>query len=135
MRSFARPSPSKLRRGEAATWGSRPAPALPRIRKFTPWCNAAGTVRGYLDVQLPSGLIVNGMKLMVGQKGKHWIGMPAIKQVDQDGQPQLDANGKPRWNQILEFRDQATGDKFRDLILEALWRQHPEAFDDKEGGQ
>jgi DNA-binding cell septation regulator SpoVG len=86
-------------------------------------------VRGYIDAQLPSGLVVNGMKLMIGPKGKPWVAMPAVKQVDQDGQPQLDANGKPRWNQIIEFRDQATGDKFRDAILDALRRQHPEAFD------
>jgi DNA-binding cell septation regulator SpoVG len=123
---MTRASQTALRRGETATWGPRP-PELPRI-KFTPWRNTAGTVRGLIDATLPSGLVINGMKLMIGPKGKPWVAMPAVKQVGQDGQPQLDANGKALWNQIIQFRDQATRDKFRDLIIEALRRQHPKAL-------
>jgi hypothetical protein len=71
-------SKATLRRGEAATWGERPALALPRIRKWTPYRNPAGTMDGYLDIELPSGMRLFGCKLMVGPKGARWIGAGGV---------------------------------------------------------
>src|SRR5262249_34065685 len=50
----------------------------------------AGTMLGYLDVELPSGLIINGCKLMIGPAGKFWISPPAIQLANADGAPRLD---------------------------------------------
>jgi hypothetical protein len=86
-------------------------------------------VLGYLDVEAPSGLIINSCKLMRGPQGAFWIALPAVKQLDPDGNPLVDANGKPRWQPIVEFRARAAADKFRDLVLEAMRRQHPTAFE------
>jgi len=83
---------------------------------------------GFLDVQLPSGMIVNGCKLMVGANGRHWVALPAQPQINRDGSAKLDASGKPLWAQILDFADRAGADRFRELVLGALRRQHPEAF-------
>lgn len=62
-------------RGEAqtaATWGIKPgAPPSTKIRKFTAYRNPAGTLLGFLSIELPSGLIINDAKLMIGQAGKH----------------------------------------------------------------
>jgi len=65
-----------------------------RVRKFRPFTNPAGTMAGFLSVELPSGLILNDCKLMIGAAGKRWIGLPAVKRPDAEDQPQLDVDGK-----------------------------------------
>jgi DNA-binding cell septation regulator SpoVG len=100
-----------------------------RIRRWRPFRNPAGTVLGYLDVELPSGMVINGSKLMVGPNGKYWVAMPSERQLDRDGNPRLDANGKQLWSPIVEFATRDARGRFSELILEALRRQHPAAFD------
>ena len=126
---MTRPVAAELRRAEAATWGSRPATAEPpRIRRWFPHRNAAGTVAGYLDAELASGLIVNDLRLMIGPTGKRWIGMPSVKQLDRAGQPRLGPDGKALWKDIVECRSKEVRERFEAAILDALRRQHPEAF-------
>ena len=122
----AKPSSGDLRRGDAYL---APHPGIAKIRRWRPYPNAAGTIRGFVDVEFASGIVILGCMLMRGPAGKHWVAPPSVKQVDTDGTPRLDANGRPRWSPIVEFRDRAAADKFRDLVLEALRRQHPTAFD------
>jgi hypothetical protein len=126
------PSETALRRAEGL-WGQRPnaKPASPRakIKRFTSYKNVAGTVLGYIDVQLPSGMIVNGCKLMVGPAGKHWIAPPSQQQTNKDGSPKLDPNGKPIWKEIVEFADKAARDRFGATVLDALRADHPDVFD------
>ena len=110
-----------------ATWGHRSGPDA-RIRRWQPYRNSAGTMCGYLDVQLPSGMTINGCKLMVGPNGKCWVAMPSERQVDKDGNPRLDAHSKQIWSPVVEFANCASADRFRDLVLEALRRDYPNAL-------
>jgi len=103
-----------------------------KIRQWRPYQNAAGTVLGYLDPQLPSGMIICGCKLMRGQNGKRWIALPAIKQFDQNGEPLLDANGKQIWSPVVEFTDRNARERFTGLVLDALRRQYPDALGELE---
>jgi DNA-binding cell septation regulator SpoVG len=112
-----------------ASWGIRPAVPAVKIRRFAPFRNQAGTVRGYIDIELPSGLIINGMKLMIGSKGGYWLAMPAEKALDKSGNAILDAKGKQVWNNHNDFRDQSTRERFRDQVLAALRHAHPDACD------
>jgi hypothetical protein len=80
-------------------------------------------------------MIVNGCKLMVGPAGKHWIAPPSQQQTNKDGSPKLDPNGKPVWSQTIEFVDRAAGDRFRDLVLDALRRDYPQAGDESGAAQ
>jgi hypothetical protein len=68
------------------------------------------------------------MKLMVGPKGRHWIAMPAVKRLNEDGTPRLSPQGKAVWDPITEFRDRVTAARFGDMVLAALQAAHPEAF-------
>jgi hypothetical protein len=112
------------------TWGHLPAAAATaKIRRWRAHPNASGTLLGYLDVETPSGMVIHDCRLMRGPADKYWIAMPATRQTDRDGQPRLDATGKQLWLPVVEFRDRTTADRFRDLVLDALRRQHPEAFD------
>ena len=69
------------------------------------------------------------MKLMIGPKGAPWIAMPSMKRVDGDGRPILGADGKPTYDNIVEFKDRASRERFRDLILDVLRHDHAELFD------
>jgi hypothetical protein len=132
------PSQADLRRAEAATWGNRhdAPPAKPKTRdikilRCTPYRNAAGTMRGFVSAQMPSGVIYHELKLMIGPSGKFWIGWPSIKQTNKDDTPKLGPDGKQLWSPIIEFVDKSTRDRCGELILDALRRQHPEAFGDE----
>jgi hypothetical protein len=125
----ARPPTGDLRIAETAAWRPRPTtvPAV-KIRRWQPHRNTAGTVVGFLSTETPSGLIINDCKLMIGPAGRHWIALPAIKQLDRDGNPKLDANGKQAWSPVVEFANRQARERFQDQVLDALRRQYPEAL-------
>jgi hypothetical protein len=122
------PSQTKLRRGETASWGSPPE-ARAKILRCQPFVNQARTVLAFLDVETPSGMVIHGLKLMVGPKGSRWLATPANRRLGPDGQPLLNDHGKPVYDPVVEFRDSAARERFRDLVLEALKREHPELFE------
>jgi hypothetical protein len=99
--------------------------AQARIISWRPWRNPAGTVLGFLSAQMPSGLVIHGLKLMIGPAGKHWVAMPATKREAADG-------GKAAWDPIIEFADREARDRFGAGILAALREQHPDAFEQGE---
>jgi DNA-binding cell septation regulator SpoVG len=99
------------------------------IRRWQSFRNEARTMLGFVSAKMPSGMVVNDMKLMVGPNGRYWIALPAIKQTNADGSARLDANGKPLWSPVIEFASREARDRFQDLVLAALQRQHPHAFD------
>jgi len=84
----------------------------------------------FFSAELPSGQIVHGRKLMVGPRGKRWIAMPATMRRGSDDELVLDDRGKPIYDRIIEFRDQATRDRFADMVLAALRRSNPELFEE-----
>jgi DNA-binding cell septation regulator SpoVG len=118
-----------LRRGEAATWGKKPAaaPASASLPKFTP-VGSDGATRAFLSAQMPSGLILHDLRLMRSKRG-YWIALPAIKMLDRDGNPLLDAKQKPLYRPIIEFKDRATRDRFCDMILDLIRHSHPEVLE------
>lgn len=126
--SANRPSRADPRRGAAMAFGGKPSLAA-KIRKWTPYRNPAGTMAAFLTVEMPSGMGINDLKLMIGPKDKRWIAPPSVKQVDKDGKPRLDVSGKAIWGRVVEFANRATYDRFQAIVLEAVRRDHPEAFD------
>jgi hypothetical protein len=132
-----RPAPfeAELRRGEAASWGPRPDVGAARqsahqaqILRWAPLTNPAGTMLGFLSVKLPSGMVINDLKLMIGPARKYWTALPSIKQTNKDGTPRLDERGKAVWRAIVDFEDRVARDRFNDLVLTALRSAHPTAF-------
>jgi hypothetical protein len=123
----SRPSEPELRRGEAAIWG-KPGPAPIKLLRWMARPNSAGTVLGYCDVELPSGLIICDLRLMIGQKGERWIAMPAEQQRNRDGQIVLDDRGKRHWRSHVDFRDNSVCQRFCDQVLAAPHQKHPDLF-------
>jgi hypothetical protein len=89
-------------------------------------------MRGWISVEMPSGIVIHDMKLMIGPNGSFWIAMPGQRQLGPDGTPKLGPDGKPLWSQVIEFSTRAAADRFRDAALEALKLQFPEALDERE---
>jgi hypothetical protein len=115
----------KQDRGSLGDQRFRRRAAQVRILSWRPWRNDAGTVLGFISAELPSGMIVNGLKLMVGPKGKPWVACPATKREVPDG-------GKPVWDPTIEFASREVRDRFGAVILTALRAYDPHAFDDND---
>jgi DNA-binding cell septation regulator SpoVG len=109
----------------AAVWGDRPPARRVKIRKWAPY--RSGAALGFIDVELPSGMIFIGLRLMTGKRGP-WVAMPAQRQLGREGNPRRDANGKAIFSQIIKFRNRATANKFAAALLEALRRECPDAL-------
>jgi DNA-binding cell septation regulator SpoVG len=90
------------------------------LKDCTP--HRSGPMLAFLSVELASGMIVNGLRLMTGARGL-WIAMPSQKR--------LDAGGKSIYSPILEFRDRATADRFNAMVIDLIRRQRPEALEDR----
>ena len=112
----------------AATWGGWPAREA-QILKWVESRNPAGTVLGYFDCKLPSGMIVFKLKLMRGPKGALWIGLPNQIRRDRDDQVVLDPNGKLIWDPTIDFDHREDRDRFSRIVLTALRQAHPELWE------
>jgi len=66
-----------------------------------------GALRGFLDIELPSGMILRGCSL-VQKDGRRWIGTPS-KPV-----------GEGKYQQVVEFVSKEVRDKFSAAALESL---------------
>jgi hypothetical protein len=117
----------------AAAWGGRPPIQRTTILSWRSAPNPAGTVIGLLDVELPSGLQLLGCKLMVSSLGKLWVAPLSSIRRDTDDQPILGENGRASWAPLIGFRDNATRERFRSEVLDALRREYPEAVRDAGG--
>jgi hypothetical protein len=118
----------KHQTGTAVGFGGA-VPVRPiKLLKWQPYHNPARTMAGFLSVELASGMIVRDLRLMIGPQGRRWLAMPAQQQLVRDGQPRL-VNGRSVWNDLVDFRERATRDRFQAPILELLRRLHPEAFE------
>jgi DNA-binding cell septation regulator SpoVG len=120
-----RASLSDIERGNAML-APKPAAAAVKIPKLT--SHRSGSLLAFLSVETASGMIIHDCRLMAGRNGP-WVAMPSKPQLDRDGNPRLDANGRQAYSPIVEFANRATADKFRDLVIEALRREFPEALD------
>jgi hypothetical protein len=70
-----------------------------------------GTLLGFFDLEMPSGLIVRGAMLFE-KNGKRWIGFPSKEWVKSDG--------TKGYMPLLEFADRAIADKFQFQVLPAV---------------
>jgi hypothetical protein len=78
----------------------------PAIRNFK--YLERNTLRGFFDLELPSGLVLSGCPLHT--KGERWwIGMPA--------KPYTKPDGEQTWAKIVDFRDKQTSDRFQETII------------------
>jgi hypothetical protein len=76
------------------------------IKNFKPL--EKNTLRGFFDVELPSGMVLCGCTLHESH-GKFWVGLPA--------RPYAKPDGSQSWVKIVDFRDKATSYRFQQMIV------------------
>jgi DNA-binding cell septation regulator SpoVG len=69
------------------------------------------TLRGFLSVNLPSGMVIHNVTVHEKDKAR-WVGLPAREWTNDQGEKQ--------YTRLVEFRDRATANRFRDAVLDAL---------------
>lgn len=84
---------------------------------------SSNTMRGLFSVQLPSGLLLHGCSLHVGDRGP-WISLPSKVRVSH-GEVSTYL-GKPVYDKVVEIPDRERRDAFQAAVLAAL-AAHPEA--------
>jgi hypothetical protein len=125
-----RPPPqSVLRRGEAATWRARPAPApeRPRMRLVTWKPLIKGSLRGIATIELPIGLKLIDCPLLIGPNGPR-ASLPSKPVLDREGR-HAKPDGKPQFAPVLEWRSRELGDRFSAAVVALVRAAHPDALD------
>jgi hypothetical protein len=84
-------------------------------------------LRGFLSVQLSSGLILHECAVHVAGS-RSWVAPPSRPWV-RDGQLVLDmVTGKPKWQPLVEFSTHGVRSSWSRQILRALDETHPEVL-------
>ena len=78
------------------------------VREWKPF--EKNTLRGFLSLELPSGMIIHGCTLHQ-KNGSRWIGLPARE---------YQKEGERAWSPLAEFVDRETREGFQQLALEAI---------------
>ena len=129
---YRRPGEADLRRGAAASYGRRPAPAGPRPRmRLLKWRPLAkDSLLGFADILLPNGLKIFEIPVL-SSEGRVWAGMPGKPQVDKDGNTKRDGRGKITYAPVIQWRSKELGDAFSARLAELIRSAHPGALDDR----
>jgi hypothetical protein len=122
------PAEADLRRGEAATWGPRPAMSERRqitLREWRPL--RKNTLFGFAVIELPSGLIVRDVGIH-SKAGKWWASLPSRPVLDADGRHVSNHAGHKQYAALLGWRNRELADEFGRRIVALVQQHHPEAL-------
>lgn len=90
MSAPSRPTEAQLRTAETATWGSKPPRPRMRLLVWKPLVKAS--LRGFADVELPSGLRIREVPVLHSNR-KSWATLPSKPVLDREGW-QVETNGE-----------------------------------------
>jgi hypothetical protein len=84
--------------------------------------HASGTLQGFFNLRLPSGLVLNDFTLH--QKGeRRWVGLPGKPQIDAEDRVRRDpTTGKRLYTPAVEIPAREVRDKFQEQALAAVDR-------------
>jgi hypothetical protein len=88
-----------------------------QLLAFTP--HASGSLIGFADVELPSGMRVHGTTVH-RQGSAAWANPPGKPQIANDGTVAREQNGKIAYSAVISFKDSATRRRFSDTVPACL---------------
>jgi hypothetical protein len=91
-----------------------------------------GSLRGFVTVEMPSGVIYHSVGLMQSHSIA-WATPPSKPAIARDGSPIM-KGGKALYSPIVSFNSKELRDRFSTAIVAAVLEQFPNAFDDDVGG-
>ena len=113
----------------AAGFGGWPAPRRMLLRKWRPLVR--NTLRGFADVELPSGLQIDEIAVHV-RNGRAWASLPARPMLDADGRHVV-REGEPQYASIMRWRTRELADRWSATVVELVREANPDGLDG--GGQ
>jgi hypothetical protein len=94
------------------------------LRDWRP--HVSGALRGYAKIELDVGLVIPGIKVLVGSNSP-FVLLPE-QPVLQDGRVKRDVNGKPAYAPTMFWKDRATADKFSAATIRLVLAKYPDAL-------
>jgi hypothetical protein len=91
----------------------------------------AGTLRGFCDIELPSGLVLCDISVHESA-GQRWANPAGIPALDADRRQRLGPNGKPDYRPSARFAHSGARERFRAAVLAALEEAGIQCFDGPE---
>ncbi len=89
------------------------------------------TLRGFVTVSQPSGMIIHDVSLHQ-KNNSTWAAPPSKPMINRDGVVLRDDNGKIRYASIVEFASKKLRDRWSDAVVDAVKAAFPTAFSDAE---
>jgi DNA-binding cell septation regulator SpoVG len=99
----------------------------PRLRLVEWKPLVKNTLRGFVSVELPNGLTIREMPVLVGKNGP-WVSLPAKPQIDGGDQVRRDPNGKIAYVALLQWRSKELADRFSQAVIDLLLTHHSRAL-------
>jgi hypothetical protein len=94
------------------------------LKEWRPY--VSGGLRGYVKIELDVGLVIPGIKVIVGST-RPFVALPEQPAL-KDGKLKLDVNGKPAYAPTVQWRDRTTADKFSAAVIRLLLTKYPDAL-------
>jgi hypothetical protein len=94
------------------------------LRDWRPY--VSGGLRGYVRIELDIGLVIPGIKVLVGSNGA-FIALPE-QPILRDGKLKRDVDGKPAYAPTVIWKDRQTADKFSTAVIRLLLAKYPDAL-------
>jgi hypothetical protein len=86
------------------------------------------SLRGFVRVRLPSGMILSDVAIHAGSDHKAWAAPPSKPMIDREGHVLRDPEDKVRYVPIIAFAAKGHRDRFSALVVAAVLEAHPEAL-------
>lgn len=85
------------------------------------------SLRGFARIRFQSGLVINDCAIHV-TSGRAWASPPSRQLVDRNGVVMKDADGKVRWQPVIEFASKKVRDAWSHQVVEAVRVKHPDVL-------
>jgi hypothetical protein len=99
----------------------------PRMRLISFKPINKGALRGFANIELPSGLRLNDCPLLVGKNGP-FAALPTKPVIDREGR-HAEVEGKRQYAPTAEWRDRDLSTRFSEALVAMVRQQHPGALD------
>jgi DNA-binding cell septation regulator SpoVG len=111
--------------GEVVQLAPPPSRRL-RLVSFKPMIK--GRLRGFCTIELPPGLILSDLPVLIGNDGRPWVALPSKPVLDAKGQAKRDSNGRIEYQPIGKWTSRPLSDQFSARLVGLIDEQYPGAL-------
>ena len=98
-----------------------------RLMSFKPM--RKGQLLGFCTIELPPGLILSDLPVLIGNNGRPWVALPGKPVLDEAGRAKRDINGKIEYQPIGKWTSRPLSDQFSARLVGLIDEQYPGALE------